>query len=600
MAWRDTEDLPKAKINKDTLSKTARIFTYFRPHRWKYFVGLIFLVLTSAVALVFPMLMGKLINAANADVLDKINEIALWLLLLFAAQAVFSFLRIYLFVDVTENVLATIRRESYAHLIRLPMVFFSQRRVGELNSRLSSDLVMLQDTFTTTLAEFLRQFILIVGGIVFLAFTSVKLTMVMVAVIPLVAIFAVVFGRAIRRISKATQDKIAESNTIVEETLQGIANVKSFANEYFESNRYNKSTQDILKAAMKGAVARGGFASFIIFCLFGSIIFVIWEGVTMVHNKELEIGTMFQFILYSVFVGASIGGIAEIYAQIQKAVGAIERVLEILNEEIEPVELLDKIPYKQAKLEGKVSFQNVKFRYPSRPEIEVLKNINFTASKGETIAIVGPSGSGKSTLASLLLRFYNPEEGQIVYDGILSTDYGISELRSQIAIVPQDVLLFGGTIKENIAYGKPHASDEEIKQAAKQANAFDFIESFPEKFETIVGERGIKLSGGQRQRIAIARAVLKNPAILILDEATSSLDSESERVVQEALEKLMVGRTSFVIAHRLSTIRNADKIMVIDKGMVVEQGNHDELVMKQDGLYRNLTRLQYDQLASLS
>jgi ABC transporter fused permease/ATP-binding protein len=600
MAWRDTEDLPKAKINKDTLSKTARIFTYFRPHRWKYFVGLIFLVLTSAVALVFPMLMGKLINAANADVLDKINEIALWLLLLFAAQAVFSFLRIYLFVDVTENVLATIRRESYAHLIRLPMVFFSQRRVGELNSRLSSDLVMLQDTFTTTLAEFLRQFILIVGGIAFLAFTSVKLTLVMVAVIPLVAIFAVVFGRAIRRISKATQDKIAESNTIVEETLQGIANVKSFANEYFESNRYNKSTQDIFKAAMKGAVARGGFASFIIFCLFGSIIFVIWEGVTMVHNKELEIGTMFQFILYSVFVGASIGGIAEIYAQIQKAVGAVERVLEILNEAIEPVELLDKIPYKQAKLDGKVSFQNVKFRYPSRPEIEVLKNINFTANKGETIAIVGPSGSGKSTLASLLLRFYNPEEGQIVYDGIPSSEYGISELRSQIAIVPQDVLLFGGTIKENIAYGKPDASDEEIKQAAKQANAFDFIESFPEKFETIVGERGIKLSGGQRQRIAIARAVLKNPAILILDEATSSLDSESERVVQEALEKLMVGRTSFVIAHRLSTIRNADKIMVIDKGVVVEQGNHDELVMKQDGLYRNLTRLQYDQLASLS
>ncbi len=600
MAWRDTEDLPKAKINKDTLSKTARIFTYFRPHRWKYFVGLIFLVLTSAVALVFPMLMGKLINAANADVLDKINEIALWLLLLFAAQAVFSFLRIYLFVDVTENVLATIRRESYAHLIRLPMVFFSQRRVGELNSRLSSDLVMLQDTFTTTLAEFLRQFILIVGGIAFLAFTSVKLTLVMVAVIPLVAIFAVVFGRAIRRISKATQDKIAESNTIVEETLQGIANVKSFANEYFESNRYNKSTQDIFKAAMKGAVARGGFASFIIFCLFGSIIFVIWEGVTMVHNKELEIGTMFQFILYSVFVGASIGGIAEIYAQIQKAVGAVERVLEILNEAIEPVELLEKIPYKQAKLDGKVSFQNVKFRYPSRPEIEVLKNINFTANKGETIAIVGPSGSGKSTLASLLLRFYNPEEGQIVYDGIPSSEYGISELRSQIAIVPQDVLLFGGTIKENIAYGKPDASDEEIKQAAKQANAFDFIESFPEKFETIVGERGIKLSGGQRQRIAIARAVLKNPAILILDEATSSLDSESERVVQEALEKLMVGRTSFVIAHRLSTIRNADKIMVIDKGVVVEQGNHDELVMKQDGLYRNLTRLQYDQLASLS
>ena len=600
MAWKDTEDLPKAKINKASLSKTFRIFSYFKPYRWKYFLGLIFLVLTSAVALAFPMLMGKLINAANDRLPDNINQIALWLLLLFVAQAIFSFLRIYLFVNVTENVLATIRKQSYAHLIRLPMAFFSQRRVGELNSRLSSDLVMLQDTFTTTVAEFLRQFILIIGGIGFLAFTSVKLTLVMVAVVPLVAIFAVVFGRMIRKISKETQDKIAESNTIVEETLQGIANVKSFANEFFETNRYNRSTQDIFKAAMRGAVARGGFASFIIFCLFGSIIFVIWNGVTMVHNGELEVGTMFQFILYSVFVGASIGGIAELYAQLQKAVGATERVLEMLDETIEDVEIAATINYKQPKLEGKVEFNDVVFRYPARPEIEVLKHISFKAAKGQTIAIVGPSGSGKSTLAALLLRFYLPEKGDILFDGKKASEFGLSELRNQIAIVPQDVLLFGGTIKENIAYGKPDATDEEIRNAARQANASDFIETFPEKFETIVGERGVKLSGGQRQRIAIARAVLKNPAILILDEATSSLDSESERLVQEALEKLMVGRTSFVIAHRLSTIRNADNIMVIDKGIVLEQGTHDQLINLPEGLYRNLTRLQYDQLAAFA
>ncbi len=599
MAWKDTEDLPKAKINKESISKTVRIFSYFKPHRWKYLLGLVFLVLTSGVALVFPMLMGKLINAASDKLPDNINTIALWLLVLFIAQAIFSFMRIYLFVNVTENVLATIRRQSYSHLIRLPMTFFSQRRVGELNSRLSSDLVMLQDTFTTTVAEFLRQFILIIGGIIFLAFTSVKLTLVMVAVVPLVAIFAVVFGRTIRKISKETQDKIAESNTIVEETLQGIANVKSFANEFFESSRYNRSTQSIFSAAMKGAVARGAFASFIIFCLFGSIIFVIWNGVTMVHNGELTVGTMFQFILYSVFVGASIGGIAELYAQLQKAVGATERVLEMLDETIEPIEIMESIVRTQPKLQGEVEFKDVLFRYPSRPEMEVLKNISFKIENGQTIAIVGPSGSGKSTLAALLLRFYVPEKGEILFDGKNAADFSLSELRSQIAIVPQDVLLFGGTIKENIAYGKPNATDEEIRQAARQANAYDFIESFPEKFETIVGERGIKLSGGQRQRIAIARAVLKNPAILILDEATSSLDSESERLVQEALEKLMVGRTSFVIAHRLSTIRNSDSIMVIDKGIVLEQGTHEELVMKPDGLYRNLTRLQYDQLAAL-
>lgn len=599
MAWHETENLPKAKINRNTLGKTYRILSYFRPFRLKYFAGLVFLVLTSAVALVFPMLMGKLINAANDRLPENINQIALWLLLLFLAQAVFSFMRIYLFVNVTENVLATLRQQLYSHIIRLPMSFYSQRRVGELNSRISSDIVMLQDTFTTTVAEFLRQFILIIGGIAFLAFTSVKLTLIMVAVIPVVTIFAVVFGRWIRKISKATQDKVAESNTIVEETLQGIANVKSFANEFFETGRYNKSTRQIFEMAMKGAVARGGFASFIIFCLFGSIIFVIWNGVTMVHHGDLKVGTMFQFILYSVFVGASIGGIAELYAQLQKAVGATERILELLDEPIEDVSLNDEKTQQQNRLNGKVVFNRVRFRYPSRPEVEVLKEISFTVLPGKTVAIVGPSGSGKSTLAALLLRFYNPESGTILFDDKPSEQFGLHDLRNQMAIVPQDVLLFGGTIKENIAYGKINATETEIREAARQANALEFIESFPEKFDTIVGERGIKLSGGQRQRIAIARAVLKNPVILILDEATSSLDSESERLVQEALEKLMVGRTSFVIAHRLSTIRNADQILVIDKGSVLEQGTHDELIEIQNGLYRNLTRLQYDQLAEL-
>jgi ABC-type multidrug transport system fused ATPase/permease subunit len=413
----------------------------------------------------------------------------------------------------------------------------------------------------------------------------------MLSIVPVVAVAAVIFGRFIRKVSRKVQEKIAESNTILEETLQGITNVKAFANEFFENRRYRISTEEIVKNGILGGKYRGGFASFIIFCLFGAIVAVIWYGVHLASKGQLLIGDLISFILYSAFVGASFGGIAELYAQIQKAVGALERVFEILDETPEPLDITEQAPLTR-RVEGNVTFENVNFTYPSRKEIRVLNQVNLIAKKGETIAVVGPSGSGKSTLVGLLLRFYDPESGSILIDGKPNTSYSLTELRNNMAIVPQDVLLFGGTIKENIAYGKPNATIAEISEAARKANALDFIESFPEKFETIVGERGIKLSGGQRQRIAIARAVLKDPSILILDEATSSLDSESERVVQQALDKLMIGRTSFVIAHRLSTIRKADKIIVIDKGQVRESGTHEELIQSENGLYRSLSRLQ--------
>jgi ABC-type branched-subunit amino acid transport system ATPase component len=318
---------------------------------------------------------------------------------------------------------------------------------------------------------------------------------------------------------------------------------------------------------------------------------VIWYGVVLASHDQLLIGDLISFILYSAFVGASFGGIAELYAQIQKAVGAVERVFEILDDVPEVLEINEHRKVVN-RIAGNVEFRDVVFTYPSRLEVEVLKGVTIKAEKGETIAVVGPSGSGKSTLVALLLRFYDPQGGKILIDGKDAKEYSLTDLRNNMAIVPQDVLLFGGSIKENIAYGKPDATIEEIAEAARKANALDFIDGFPEKFETLVGERGIKLSGGQRQRIAIARAVLKDPSILILDEATSSLDSESERVVQEALDKLMVGRTSFVIAHRLSTIRKADKIIVIDKGLVRESGTHEELMQQESGLYRSLSRMQ--------
>jgi ABC-type multidrug transport system fused ATPase/permease subunit len=383
---------------------------------------------------------------------------------------------------------------------------------------------------------------------------------------------------------------VAESNTIVEETLQGIQTVKAFVNEWFEIRRYQDKTDQVARTAIKGGVFRGAFASFIILGIFGAIVAVIWFAVKMIHNGELQQNQLSEFLLYAVFIGGSIGGLANVYTNIQKTIGATEDLFEILDKKGEPIEL-----EKAADINGFngiIQFSEVEFTYPSRPDMKVLKGISFTANQNEQVALVGPSGSGKSTLIQLIMQFYKPEKGTISFDGLTAEEYNLSELRNQMAFVPQDVLLFGGTIRENIAYGKPDASFEEIKGAAKKANAQEFINSFPDAFETIVGERGIQLSGGQRQRIAIARAVLKNPKILLLDEATSSLDSESEKLVKQALDKLMKGRTSIVIAHRLSTIRNADKIIFVENGQIVEQGTHRELIVS-DGRYKELSEMQF-------
>lgn len=585
-------DLPKAKLTSNSLQKSLRIFKYGKDHKWKFYIGLLFLLLTSATALAFPKLMGMLVDCVTNKDLGKANNIALMLMGVLFLQAIFSFFRISLFVNFTENSLSNIRFALYENLVKLPMTFFSQKRVGELNSRISADISQLQDTFTTTIAEFLRQLILIIGGFIILGSISPKLTFMMLAIVPLVAVAAVIFGRFIRKYGKKTQDKVAESQVIVEETLQGITNVKAFANEWYEIQRYKNKIKEIVQIAIKGGQYRGYFASFIILCLFGCVVAVVWYGITLTIKGEVEgVGDLISFILYTTFIGASFGGIAEMYAQIQKAVGATERVFELLDEVPEDINSTSNPTIE--KIQGNVVFQNVSFSYPSRPEIQVLKDVNFEVNFGQKIAIVGPSGAGKSTIASLLLRFYNIDKGQISIDGKNINQFQLEQLRGNMSIVPQDVILFGGTIKENIAYGKPSATDAEIMEAAKQANAFNFIEGFPEQMETLVGERGIKLSGGQRQRIAIARALLKNPSILILDEATSSLDSESEKLVQEALEILMQGRTSFIIAHRLSTIRKADQILVLDGGKITEKGTHQELIALENGMYKNLSSLQF-------
>jgi ABC-type multidrug transport system fused ATPase/permease subunit len=584
-------EIQKKKITREGIKRLYRLFRFIGPQKWVFIAGLTFLVLSSLTTLVFPALIGELLDAATKGTLDLINRLGLILISIFLVNAVFSYFRIYLFAVVTQKTLALLRQTTYNHLIKLPMSFFSSRRVGELNSRISADIALLQDTFTTTLAQFVRQVITIVGGITLLTIISPRLTIFMLSLIPVVAIVARIFGTFIRKLSKQAQTIVAESNTIVEETLQAIASVKSFANEAFEIFRYKKKTDEVIEVSLKSARWRGLFVSFIMFALFGSIIGVVWYGVYLINQGAgLSTGDLLKFVLYSVFIGGSISGVADLYSDIQRSIGATENLLDILDENAEPLSL--KEYNKEKLLSGDVVFQEVSFSYPSRKDVKVLKDISFHVKKGQQVALVGPSGAGKSTISALLLRFYDPTGGKIMIDGKDARDYDLTGLRGNMAIVPQEVLLFGGTIRENIEYGKPGATENDILLAAEQANAMEFISTFPEGLETLVGERGIQLSGGQRQRIAIARAILKNPVILILDEATSSLDSENERLVQEALEKLMEGRTSFIIAHRLSTIHNADKIIVIDHGEVKEMGTHEELLAMEDGIYRQLTNLQ--------
>jgi ATP-binding cassette subfamily B protein len=557
------------------------------------------LFVSSLLSLSFPYLAGSIIDAAmghtqGGNSMAGADRTALLLMGILALQASLSYFQSLSFATAGQRSLVDLRRDTYARLISLPMTFFAQRRVGELASRLSSDLIQIEDTLVVILPQFLRQTTILIGGIALIAVTSLQLTGIMLASLPVIIAAAVVFGRKTRKISREAQDRLADSATIVEETLQGILNVKAFSNEGYELNRYHRALGSFLTTTLRGARLRAAFIAFIVFALFGFIVLVLWSGARLLQQGEITFGQLTRFGLYTTFVAGAMGQFAELYSQLQKAIGATQRVRELLRETGEVKALLSPTPPSTLpRLRGDIVFENVHFSYPSRPGVEVLDAINLAATSGQRIALVGPSGAGKSTLISLLLRLYDPSDGRLLIDGRDAREYRLAELRGQMSMVPQEVLLFGGSIADNIAYGKPGAGAEEIEQAARQANAHEFIQAFPERYATLVGERGIKLSGGQRQRVAIARAILKNPAILILDEATSSLDSESERLIQEALETLMLGRTSFIIAHRLATVRHVDRIFVIAGGRVVESGTHAELQAVAEGTYRRLAALQF-------
>jgi ABC-type multidrug transport system fused ATPase/permease subunit len=609
-----TDDAPPARITGESLHEAARLLRYLLPYRAKFAAAQACLLISTLAGLTFPYFTGRLIDSAQRAIVavpqptngslteQSASSIALVLVLVVAVQAACSFFQTYWVAEACERSLVDLRQDIYSHLISLPMVFFTQRRVGELASRLGSDLTIIQGLLTVVAPQFLSQLTVLVGGIVLIALTSVRLTLVMLISLPVVIGMTAVFGRATRAVSREAQDKLADTNVVVEETLQGIASVKAYTNEGFEVARYRAGIQALIGAVLRGARYQGALAAFVMFALFGSIVLVMWYGAVLVEARQLTFGQLTQFFLYTMYIGGTIGNSARLLGELQRIVGATQRVRELLREPTEEAGAASSSAPGKAdagssshrRLTGDVVFESVTFSYPSRREATVLRDLSLHANAGERIALVGPSGAGKSTIVSLLLRFYDPDSGRVLIDGRDARDYPLRGLREHMAIVPQDVLLFGGTIADNIAYGRPGASLPEIEEAARNANAHDFIVGFPEGYQTLVGDRGVKLSGGQRQRVAIARAILRNPAILILDEATSSLDSESESLVQHALDSLMQGRTSVIIAHRLATVRRADHIFVIKEGQVVESGTHDQLLTRESGLYRTLSELQFD------
>jgi len=594
MARRRFENVDNTKITRDNLRNTLKIFSYIKPHLFYFIVGMLVLVLGQFAFMAVPGVCGEMVNVAvdKAEWGLSINQLGLMLLVLVIAQAIFSYIRTTTFAVVSEKGMSNVRRDLYHRLIMRPVSFFESSRVGELSSRITTDVEQLQSALSITLAEFIRQIITLIVGVGILAYLTPKLSFIMLLTFPVVIIAAMFFGRHIRKLSKNRQEQLAKTNTIVEESFTNFSIVKAFTNELFESKRYGDSVNNVVDISLKFARIRGLFFAFIISLIFGCILFILWKGATMVQAGEMEAGSLLSFVLYTMVIGGAIAGFGNLYTALAGAVGATERVQELLRTDGE----LDLAAFDEeySSLNGDVVFDNVKFSYPSRADVQVLKDIDISIRSGEKVALVGQSGSGKSTIVQLLMRFYDIDGGSISVDGKDIAEESLINLRRNIAIVPQDVLLFGGTIRENIAYGNIHASQEEIERAADQSNCTEFISQFPDGYDSIVGERGIKLSGGQKQRIAIARAILKNPTILILDEATSSLDAESEKVVQEALDRLMQNRTSIIIAHRLATIKEVDRIYVLENGVIIEQGKHTELMQKEGGLYKHLADLQFN------
>jgi ABC transporter fused permease/ATP-binding protein len=566
-----------------------RLYALAAPEWKRLLVGTIFLAIGSGAGLVYPQAARVILDEAITSKSSSfIDYAAIALIAIFAVQSVATALRYFLFTVAGERIVVKLRQRLYAAIVQQEIAFFDERRTGELMNRLSSDTTVLQNTVSTNISMVLRNIASAIGGVVLLFYTSPLLAAMMLVVVPAIAVGAVWYGRRLRRLSRKVQDALARASEVAEETIGGIRTVRAFTAEALEADRYRSRVEESFELAKKRALVGGIFSGVVSFIGLGAAVLVLWYGTHMVIAKEMSIGELMQFLIYTVIVGVSFGALSGLYADFMNATGASQRVFELLDRQPGMTSSGDRKP----SIEGSLAFEDVRFVYPTRADIVVLDGVDFSLERGKVLALVGPSGSGKSTIASLIGRLYDPEGGIIRLDGADIRTLDPDWLRRQIGVVAQEPILFSTSIKENIRYGRPTASDEEVEQAAIAANAHDFIARFPEGYATEVGERGIQLSGGQKQRVAIARALLKDPRILILDEATSALDAESEHLVKEALERLMQGRTTLIIAHRLSTVADADEVAVLDGGKIVQRGDHQSL-LREEGLYKQLVERQF-------
>lgn len=587
-------DSPEAK-RLQSPKPLGQLLPRIRPHASKLVVAFVCLFVSVGIALAFPRIVQKLLDAAfvngNSRLLDRI---ALGLVGLFAVQAMLNYMQVFLLTVTAERVVATLRRDLFAHLIRLSPGFFTERRTGELTSRLSADTTVLQTVLSGNLSEFARQSLFLVGGIVLLTMTHPKLAATTLAVVPVVVGAAMFFGKQLKRASTGVQDRIAEATGTAEESFSQIRTVQSFTREAEETRRYTAHMAHVIAAAIDRSRIRATFFGILTFCAFGGVVAVLWQGGRLVLEGTLTAGALVSFMLYALYVAGAVGSLGSLFGVYQEAVGAARRTFDLLETEA-TIANLAKPEHLAKPVRGEVELQNVSFSYgPGLPD--VLTDVSLRIAPGEVVALVGPSGAGKTTVASLIPRFWDVTAGRIEVDGHDVRSLDLTDLRGAIGMVPQEPALFSGTVRENIAYALTEDGvmppEEDIRRAASAAHATEFIDRLVEGFDTLVGERGVKLSGGQRQRLAIARVFLKNPAIVILDEATSSLDSESERLVEEAMQELLRGRSTLIIAHRLSTVLRADRVIVLDRGKIVEEGRHSDL-LASEGVYSRLYRGQF-------
>jgi ATP-binding cassette, subfamily B, bacterial MsbA len=569
----------------------ARLLPLVRPYLGRLGLCAICLVLAACIGLYFPMQVKVLLDSAfQRHDRHQLDSVAVFLIGLFAIQGLLNFVQVYLLTGTSERVIAKLRESLFAHLIRLSPAFFTERRTGELTSRLSSDLAVLQAFMNTNVSELARQTLFLVGGVVIMTRTHTTLTLTTLAVAPVIVAAAMIFGRALRRASMGVQDRVATAMGAADEAFSQIRTVQGFVRERVETEHYSLQLGDVVTAAIRRALLRALFFGVVGFIAFAGVVIVLWQGGRLVLAGALTAGSLVQFLLYAITVAAAIGSLASLFGSYQEAVGAAKRVFELLETEPTIAEPADAVPLARP-VRGAVCLEDVSFRYTDELP-EVLHDVSLTIDPGEVVALVGPSGAGKTTVASLLPRFWDVTSGRITLDGHDVRRLSFADLRGSIGIVPQEPALFSGTVHENIAYARPDATEADVIAAARAAHAWEFIERLPLGLATRVGERGVKLSGGQRQRIAIARVFLKDPAIVVLDEATSSLDSESERLVEEAMVELLRGRSTLIIAHRLSTVRRADRVVVLDHGRIVEEGTHDAL-LAHEGTYAKLYRGQF-------